>query len=218
VADLVLNVAGVDLKKFEKFEARRLQEECHLDLKEVFKHLSTKQTMLLKTYSANYNKLLKQMVAKQTPSDPAVFQSFFANGKSVVICCLPFKIYSRKLANVSAQLCMQYSRVDQTSQLLIFNALYHMVSYLIKPSDNSFFDNSVKRMYVEFTKESKSGGGGHSVQTTLRTAQNCFVEILGLNLEASYRLGFLYIRQLCLHLRNTRNNFEKDAVKHIYSW
>lgn len=42
VADLVLNVAGVDLKKFEKFEARRLQEECHLDLKEVFKHLSTK--------------------------------------------------------------------------------------------------------------------------------------------------------------------------------
>lgn len=42
--------------------------------------------------------------------------------------------------------------------------------------------------------------------------------MLSLNLQQSYQLGFLYIRQLCLHLRNTRNNFSQDAVKHIYGW
>jgi len=42
--------------------------------------------------------------------------------------------------------------------------------------------------------------------------------MLGLNISHSYNLGFLYIRQLCLHLRNTRNNLNNDAVKAIYSW
>jgi hypothetical protein len=70
---------------------------------------------------------------------------------------------------------------------------------------------------MEFAKESKIGGGGHSVQTSLRTAQNCFVEIISLNLQHGYSLGFLHIRQLCLHLRNNLKN-NKDAVKNIYSW
>jgi nucleolar complex protein 2 len=85
-------------------------------------------------------------------------------------------------------------------------------------NDESFFENCIKKMYLEFTKESKVGGGGHLVQNTLRQAQNCFVELLSYDLGQSYQFGFLYIRQLCLHLRNTRNNMSGDAVKHIYSW
>jgi nucleolar complex protein 2 len=49
-------------------------------------------------------------------------------------------------------------------------------------------------MYMEFTKESKSGGGGFQVQDKIRVAQNCFVAILGLDLPQAYQLGFLYIR------------------------
>jgi hypothetical protein len=61
-----------------------------------------------------------------------------------------------------------------------------MIKYLTKPDDSTFFQNAIKKMYLEFTKESKIGGGGHAVQNTLRTAQNCFVEMLGLNLAQSY--------------------------------
>jgi nucleolar complex protein 2 len=93
-----------------------------------------------------------------------------------------------------------------------------MIGYLQSSGDETFFKISVKKMYLEFTKESKIGGGGHTVQTSLRVAQNCFVEILGLNLQEAYQLGFLYIRQLCLHVRNIRNNLGGDAVKAIYSW
>mmetsp|Transcript_7097 Transcript_7097/g.11957 ORF Transcript_7097/g.11957 Transcript_7097/m.11957 type:complete len:337 (-) Transcript_7097:6-1016(-) len=96
-------------------------------------------------------------------------------------------------------------------------------------------------MYVEFTKESKSGGGGQDVQSQLRLAQNCFVELLGLNVLQSYQFGFQFIRQLCLHLRNTRNQISAsgrqnpnkppqkeaggkgkkkalDPIKGLYSW
>lgn len=120
--------------------------------------------MLMKTFAANYNKLLKQMISqanKTKGNESSFFTNFFINGKSVVQCCLPFKIYSRKLSNNMAQLCMQYSKIDSTSQILIFNSLYHLVLYLTTPTDNSFFQNSIKKMYLEFTKESKAGGGGH---------------------------------------------------------
>jgi nucleolar complex protein 2 len=56
------------------------------------------------------------------------------------------------------------------------------------------------------------------VQDRVRVAQNCFTQILGLDLVTSYQLGFLYIRQLCLHIRNIRNNLTKDGIKNIYSW
>jgi len=84
--------------------------------------------------------------------------------------------------------------------------------------DSSLFEFTIKRMYNEFTKESRSGGGGFQVQDRLRVSQNCFVQILGLDLPMAYQLGFLYIRQLCLHIRNIRNNLTKDGIKNVYSW
>jgi len=56
------------------------------------------------------------------------------------------------------------------------------------------------------------------VTNSLRTCQNCFVELLSLNRSIGYQLGFQYLRQLCMHLRTIRNNMSKDAVKNIYSW
>ncbi len=41
-------------------------------------------------------------------------------------------------------------------------------------------------MYNEFTSESKTGGGGFLVQNNLRIAQNCFVELLSVNLTKAY--------------------------------
>ena len=138
--------------------------------------------MLLKTFAANYNKLLKQSIEnsqqvvnqpqkdKDSTAENTFFQSFFIAGKSITKCCLPFKIYSRKLSNNMASLCMQYSKIDTTSQLLIFDALHHMIRYMTSSTDHTFFENAIKKMYLEFTKESKVGGGGHRIQKTLRTA------------------------------------------------
>ena len=84
--------------------------------------------------------------------------------------------------------------------------------------DSELFETSLKKMYNEFTKESKLGGGGFQVLDGLRVSQNCFVELLNIDRNIGYQVGFQYIRQLCLHLRNIRNNLTKDALKNIYSW
>lgn len=63
----------------------------------------------MKTYAANYNILLKGQIndimasgaKKSGKADEGSnqFTQFFIAGTDVVKCCLPFKIYSRKLAN-----------------------------------------------------------------------------------------------------------------------
>lgn len=203
---LVLKVANVGLKAFNK-------DSC--DIKKAYGHLSSKQQVLLKTYAANYNKLLSQVL--EDGSSGKFISGLLVSGSDVVKCCLPFGIYCKKLITSSSRVCVMYHQMSETSQLLGFNMLRHLLVWSLKDTP-SLFEFAIKKMYNEFTKFCKVGGGGFQIQDNLRVAQNCFVELLGLNLTASYQLGFLYIRQLCLHLRNIRNNLTKDAIKNIYSW
>jgi nucleolar complex protein 2 len=76
----------------------------------------------------------------------------------------------------------------------------------------------MKKLYNEFARECKIGGGGLNVQERLRITQNCFVELLDYDMSIGYQLGFSYIRQLCMHLRTIRNSLNQDALKGIYSW
>lgn len=49
---------------------------------------------------------------------------------------------------------------------------------------------TLKRMYNEFTAQSKVGGGGFGILDRLRISQNCFVELLSWNRQVGYQLGF----------------------------
>ena len=84
--------------------------------------------------------------------------------------------------------------------------------------DPALYEATLKRMYNEFYRSSKLGGGSYDIQDSLRTAQNCFIELLSVDRSVGYQLGFSYIRQLCLHLRTIRNTLTKDVLKNIYSW
>jgi hypothetical protein len=44
--------------------------------------------------------------------------------------------------------------------MLIFSSLYNMIAYLNSTEDHTFFEKCIKKMYMEFAKESKIGGGG----------------------------------------------------------
>lgn len=120
----------------------------------------------MKTYASNYNKLLVH-ATKEKSSD---ISTFFIAGQDIIKCCLPFKTYSKQIIASMCTLIMQYSTTSETSQILIFNSLYRMIAYYVccdDDSDNSkvklMFEIAVKKMYIEFTKECSTGGGGHSV-------------------------------------------------------
>lgn len=99
--------------------------------------------------------------------------------------------------------------------ILAFNTLRSCIMWA---QDATLYEATLKRMYNEFFRASKVGGGSYDVQDALRTSQNCFIELLAIDRAIGYQLGFQYIRQLCVHLRTIRNSLTKDALKNIYSW
>lgn len=64
-ADLVLKVCNVDMSVFDAFDDQLLKPKkttASLDLKKAYGRCTSKQSMLLKTFAANYNKLLQQSI------------------------------------------------------------------------------------------------------------------------------------------------------------
>lgn len=90
---------------------------------------------------------------------------YFGNGAEVARCCIPFKSYARKLANNASKVSVMYSKLDAQTIILSFNTVRALA---IWSQDTELFEASLKRMYNEFAKESKSGGGGLQVQDSLR--------------------------------------------------
>jgi len=126
----------------------------------------------LKSFSANYTRLVSDALSEQNLSH---IEHFFVNGVDIVRCILPQKTYAKKLGNVCARIAATYSRVEKNGIILAFNCLKHLVTW---STISSMFETVMKKMYNEFTRESKIGGGAMQVQERLRICQNCFVELL----------------------------------------
>lgn len=157
-------------------------------MKKVYGQVSGKMSMLLKSFGANYTRLLGEALAEENMT---YIGHFFVNGADVARCLLPEKTYVKKMATACARLSVTYSRIDKDAILLAFNALKHLVVWFDSPA---LFETVMKKMYNEFARESKIGGGGLLVQERLRIGQNCFVELLSLDRAQGYQLGFQYIR------------------------
>ncbi len=47
---------------------------------------------------------------------------------------------------------------------------------------------------------------------------NCFVEVMKLNKDAAYVVGFTYLREIAVHLKNCMKERTKENVHKIYNW
>jgi nucleolar complex protein 2 len=176
--------------------------------------MGIKHQNLMKSFSGNFVKIMTQILdsAKNFNS----ISGFLIQMEQVVKCSIPFPTYFKKLTSLLSKICVDYSLASEECQALALNGL--RAALIWTKSDSSLFEYATKKMYNEYAKHSKQGGGGFNVWSNSRMAMNCMVEILRINPTSSYQIGFLYIRQLCLHLRNVRNNMTKDSLKAVYSW
>ena len=78
---------------------------------------------------------------------------------------MPYKTYVKKLATICAKITVTYSKIEKSAIILAFNALKHCIIWY---GSKSLFETVMKKMYNEFTRESKLGGGGINVQENLR--------------------------------------------------
>ncbi|KAF9094247.1 Nucleolar Complex 2 protein [Mortierella sp. AM989] len=81
---------------------------------------------------------------------------------------------------------------------------------------SNYLDLALKGVYLTFVRYAKT--------TTMHTLpnlhlmQNCVAQLYGLDFERSYQHGFVYIRQLAIHLRNAVMVKTKESFKAVYNW
>jgi len=153
---LVLKITNVGLKAFS---------QGTFDPQKAYGHLSKKQQILLKMYSANFNKLLSQILDSLAKGGSSILGILLLSGNEVAKCCLPFSIYRKKLAWNCAKVIAMYAHMDANAQPLALQTLKNLVQWDMQShkegeSAHELYEFAVKKTYNEFTKASRSGGGG----------------------------------------------------------
>lgn len=159
------------------------KNKAEFDLKKAYGSMAQKHQILMKSFAANYTRLLASALSEDSNASGQFIGHFFGNGADAARCCIPYKVYQKKMSNLVAKVSVSYSQMDKTTIVLAFTTLRSLVTW---SQDNVLFEATLKRMYNEFAKESKVGGGGYSVQDRLRLCQNCFVELLSQNRAVGY--------------------------------
>ena len=116
-----------------------------------------------------------------------MLEVLLSQGTDCIKCCLPFRVYTKKLANNCARIAVLYSQVESKAIMLAFNTVRSLIMWA---QDAALYEATLKRMYNEFYRASKAGGGSYQIQDNLRTSQNCFIELLSIDRQVGYQLGF----------------------------
>lgn len=161
----------------------KLGSEGSFNLKSAYPGLGKKNQNLLKSIASNYNRLLNYFVSESQDIQSDMLAVLFSNGADMAKCCLPFKVYTKKLANNCAKVTVLYSQVQPNAIILGFNTLRSLVMWA---QDAALYESTLKRMYNEFFRASKVGGGSYDIQDGLRTSQNCFIELLAVDRSIGY--------------------------------
>ncbi|KAF9557987.1 Nucleolar Complex 2 protein [Mortierella alpina] len=81
---------------------------------------------------------------------------------------------------------------------------------------SNYLDLALKGVYLTFVRYAKT--------TTMHTLpnlhlmQNCVAQLYGMDYDRSYQHGFVYVRQLAIHLRNAVLVKTKESYKAVYNW
>ncbi|KAF9422766.1 Nucleolar Complex 2 protein [Entomortierella beljakovae] len=80
----------------------------------------------------------------------------------------------------------------------------------------AYLDLALKGVYLTFVRNAKTT----TVHTlpNLHLMQNCVAQLYGIDIDRSYQHGFVYIRQLAIHLRNAVLAKTKESFRAVYNW
>lgn len=102
-----------------------------------------------------------------------------------------------------------------TNEVEIQIASFAFLNNASKEFTKSILDSVLKQVYSSFIKNARKTNI-HSMPL-INFQKNSGAELFGIDETLAYQVGFDYIRQLAIHLRNSINN-TKDGFKTIYNW
>lgn len=167
---------------------------------------ATQVTNILKSMGSSYVTLL------QDTTNPEMAALVLSS----VLAVLPYYISQRKV--LKHILVAATELWSSSPKIEIQIASFAFLNNAVKEYPNSLLEIVLRSTYSTFLKNSRVTNIYTMPQ--LNFCKNSVAELFGLNESLSYQIGFEYIRQLAIHLRNSisATSKAKEGYKTIYNW
>lgn len=162
----------------------------------------SKIKVTIKCYLQDLLQLLRQL------TEPSMLAVILRHVQDL---CLYYACFPKISKMLVKRLVRMWSSAEEHVRVLAFLCIRKLA--IIIPQ---LFDFMLKQLYVGFVKNAKFLTA--KTKPVIVFMENSLVEMFSMDHSLTYQYGFIYIRQMAIHLRTAISLKKKDSYQSVYNW